>query len=256
MHGLGNDFTIIKKENVQNIDPKSLAIKIANRRTGIGCDQFILYSEDGIMEIYNQDGSSAKACGNASRCLVKLIFLETGQKDIGLKVCGRDIFGQIFEDDSVIINMGKVSFDNSWMPSQTDLYQLAKLYNIDPKDIICADVGNPHLVIFSSLPQEDKRIIGMQLQNSHFFPDGVNVNFAKIKNNIIHLDVWERGVGFTLACGSGATTTFASAVKLGLVQNESNVLFELGELKMKFSDQEEVSMRGDATLVCRGIYYA
>ncbi|MES2215389.1 MAG: diaminopimelate epimerase [Pseudomonadota bacterium] len=255
MHGLGNDFVLLHKSQLPpNVDVSAFAKEISNRRTGIGCDQLILYSELGSDEyemfIYNQDGSSAGACGNGTRCLTKLI----GKKHIIINVQGRKLPAALNNDGSVTVNMGSVSFNESWMPSESTLWELSAFYKLDPREAICAFVGNPHLVIFKSdLSDADQALIGQALEHHPLFPGGINVNFAKVENGKIDLKVWERGDGFTLACGSGASASYAAAKKLGFVGNEGVVKFELGELNMSMQN-DDVLMTGPAVFVAKGAY--
>ncbi len=257
MHGLGNDFVIISETHLPSkINMTEFAIKISDRRLGIGCDQFITYddSEKNIqMSIYNQDGSKALACGNASRCLSRLIFDQTSKKEITLHVGSRKVICEYIDENNIKVDMGPANFNAPWMPGAEALWKLAERYLIEPKEVICADVANPHLVIFSKLSDKDQEIIGAAFQKSDLFKDGVNVNFAKIDDNKIHLKVWERGAGFTLACGSGAIATFASACKLGFAAEQAEIVFKLGSLQMQKQDGS-ITMRGPASYVFSGEY--
>lgn len=256
MHGLGNDFVIVNQEDLaKNCDFSQLAINISNRHTGIGCDQFIIYAKKSNfyeMIIYNQDGSKAKLCGNASRCLAKLIYLNTGQKYIILKIADRELSCQILGIDEISVDVGQVSFDEKWMPSSEKIWPILERYGLDLKEVICADVGNPHFIIFSNLTSQDKNIIGEKLQE--LFIDGVNVNFASIKDKKIYLSVWERGTGLTLACGSGACASFAASDKLGFVKSSCEVIFPLGSLKMS-KNGDNIIMTGVASLVALGEFF-
>jgi len=258
MHGLGNDFVIIKDSALRGIkDMKSFVIKISDRKTGIGCDQFISYKKQDnqvAMSIYNPDGMRAKACGNASRCLTRMMFDEHKLKNIDITIDDKKITGQYTGPKNITVNMGVASFEASWMPQQEDLWQLAQKFRIEPKEVVCVDVGNPHLVIFTKLSDKDKKIIGKSLQMHEFFPDGINVNFAETDDNVIKLKVWERGTGFTYACGSGASASFAAASKLGFIDEVADVAFKLGSLKMS-KKNEEILMSGPASYVFAGEYY-
>ncbi len=257
MHGLGNDFVIIDENHMpKNIDMQSFVQNIADRELGVGCDQFITYRQESdkvIMAIYNQDGSRAKACGNASRCLTRLLFDQTGVKSIKLDVDGRVVTGQYIDMNRMQVDMGSPSFESSWMPNDADLWALAERYMIEPKEMLCVDVANPHLVIFSKLSEKDMSIIGGNFQQTELFPDGINVSFARVMDNKIHLKVWERGAGFTYACGSGAIATFAAANKLGFAGNESEIVFKLGSLHMQ-KQKDSVVMSGPASYVFTGDY--
>jgi diaminopimelate epimerase len=258
MHGIGNDFVIIEDLLLLDIkDIKNFVINIANRQIGIGCDQLITYRKQNnfvSMNIFNQDGSKAKACGNASRCLSRLIFDQCGIKNTIINIADKEITTIYSDPDNITVKMGTAHFAADWVPTQEKLWQLAEKYRIELKEMICVDVGNPHLVIFSKLSDKDKKIIGRDLQNNELFANGVNVNFVQIKDNNIILKVWERGTGFTLACGSGASASFAAASKLGFVDNEAEVTFKLGTLKMKKKD-DQILMTGSASYVFSGEYY-
>lgn len=258
MHGLGNDFVVVNKRDLSSsYDLSQLAKNMADRHIGIGCDQFIIYEEhDDFYEmiIYNIDGSSAKLCGNATRCLAKLIYLDTGKKDITVMVGNKKLLCNVEDENNISVNVGSVSFNEAWMPSRDKIWELAERYMIDLKETICVDIGNPHLVIFSKLEPQDQKIVGEKLQAKELFADGVNVNFAEVKDNKIYLSVWERGAGLTLACGSGACGSFAAGLKLGFIHSPSMVVFKHGSLTMK-EENGNIIMQGAATLVARGEYY-
>ena len=257
MHGLGNDFVIINEHHMpKNPNIPSFVQEVSSRELGIGCDQFIVYSQNSDtvrMKIYNQDGSAAKACGNASRCLTRLVFDKTGNKNIKLDIDGRIVLGKYIDKNTIEVDMGTPLFKNNWMPDVSDLWTLAERYMIEPKEMICVDVANPHLVIFSQLSKKDMGIIGSDFQKNQLFPGGINVNFAKIVNNKINLKVWERGAGFTYSCGSGAIATFSAANKLGFSGDEAEIVFKLGSLNMK-KQNNTVTMRGPASYVFTGEY--
>jgi len=258
MHGLGNDFVIVNKRDLMGTyDLSRLAKNIADRHTGIGCDQFIIYEEHNSfyeMVIYNIDGSSAKLCGNATRCLAKLIYLNTGKRDITVVVGNKKLLCYVNDENNISVNVGSVSFNEPWMPSRDKIWEFAERYMIDLKETICVDVGNPHLVIFSKLDIQDQKIVGEKLQDKDLFADGINVNFAEVKDNKIYLSVWERGAGLTLACGSGACGSFAAGLKLGFIHSPSEVVFKHGSLIMK-EENGNIIMQGPAAIVARGVYY-
>ena len=262
MQGLGNDFVVINSQELVDVDYEDLVKKIADRRLGIGCDQVIIYELESAqkcyMTIYNTDGSRAQACGNGTRCLVKLVCDYIKAKQLDVIVGARTLKSSIQDDDKILVNMGTVSFDKNWMITQEQILDIAKIYNLNPREIICVDVANPHLVIFSSdLSEMDRFNLAAKLSSSEFFSEGVNINFAYIENNQIKLNVWERGVGFTSACGSGACATFAAAAKLSYINlsRPVKVQFSLGSLSLSFDEKNNILMSGGADLVAKGIYY-
>ena len=260
MHGLGNDFVLINKDLLPgNLPISHFAKTISDRHTGLGCDQFIIYQKQSdskyLMWIYNQDGSEAGACGNATRCVAKLSYLDSGETEVDIQVASRILPCKILSQELVRVNMGKVSFEEIWMPNLQEIWELVKLYNINPRDIICADIGNPHFIIITDnqLSEEDQNLLGSLFEKNPIFPKGVNVNFANITDGSINLRVWERGTGITLACGSGACATFAAARKLGFVSDKIDIYFALGKLEMSYSN-DEIYMNGPATIVAKGVY--
>lgn len=258
MHGLGNDFVIVNQQHLpSSSDIQLLSKQIADRHIGIGCDQLIVYnklSDYYQMSVYNHDGSIAKACGNAARCLAKLMYITSNEQKIVLEIAGRRLTAETVNSNEFKVNMGRVSFNENWMPAKEKIWEIAERYMIELKEIICADIGNPHLIIFSNLSSQDKKIVGEKLQETDLFPDSINVNFATIVDDKIHLEVLERGTGFTLACGSGACVTFAAAVTLGFVGRQAEVVFKYGSLKMD-KEQEDIIMSGAAELVASGEFY-
>lgn len=282
MHGLGNDFIFIKadgqmhnlelslffSQDGQKFEISSIVKKIADRRFGIGCDQVIFYAIDNMnidnnisnyqMAIFNSDGSRAEICGNAARCLAYLVYKETNQKNILISLFGinRILPAKIIDDFNISINMGKAVFNSDWIPAKETLISFLDLYGIESKEVICVDFANPHIVIFSPLSEKDQEIIAKNLQNNSLFPEGININFAKIEKDVINLVVWERGVGFTLACGSGACASFSAAEKLGFV-NEKEVIikFAAGHLLMSKEKNGDVIMIGPASFVAEGEFF-
>ncbi len=258
MHALGNDFLFIDKSITRYLDPSSIVL-IANRKLGIGCDQVIFYERNFAanyqVQIYNPDGSQAGMCGNAMRCLGLLCRQIYDEGQIAALVGNKRIKIDALDADNIKVNMGPAELNSEWMPKLPDLINVLGDWQIDLKEVMCADIGNRHLVIFyRNLGDQDKILLGQSLQNMHLFEDGINVNFARITSpNSIHLRVFERGAGMTLACGSGACATFAVARKLKFVEERATINFEMGELFMS-SLNDEIIMSGPATKVAEVIF--
>jgi diaminopimelate epimerase len=256
MHGLGNDFIIVNNDQVDHIKNITHFIQSASdRRLGIGCDQFIIYKlklpNFCEMIIYNSDGTIAEACGNGTRCLAALIYEKHSIDRLEIQTQTR-VIKSFISGQNVSVNMGQVSFEEPWMPSRKDLFDLLNLFDISIKEIQCVDIGNPHLVIFAkNFNDSDRKILIEKIYSSHLFKDGVNISFAKIENDIIDLYVWERGVGYSFACGTAACASFAAANKLGFIKDEISIKFELGSLKLHY----ENIMTGSATKTISGDYY-
>ncbi|MDX1917132.1 MAG: diaminopimelate epimerase [Rickettsiaceae bacterium] len=256
MHGLGNDFIILDKTTIpDSIDIYNFARKFCKRPLGIGCDQLIIYQQvaDGaIMEIYNPDGSPAGACGNATRCVAYLMYETYGSTECKIYVGTRSLYTYYKSMDNVSVNMGPVDYSPKWAPARNLLHEFLSPYIKENIEFMSVSIGNPHLIIFSQdISEQDIALIGPRIEKASFFPDGVNVNFAKIINGEIILKVWERGTGLTYACGSGACATFASALKLGYVKSNAKVRFELGALDICIKD-EDIIMEGPVAIVAKG----
>lgn len=239
MEALGNDFVIIPS----CVDLSTDQIKsICNRRYGIGCDQLIIITDskfaDCKMMIFNNDGSEAGACGNATRAVAKLLKKESGNIEIG----GR-IFAFEIKEECIEINMG-VPILVSLEPITFPEYKLSG-YEIS--------VGNPHFVVI--VPELDPnmiRNIGPKISSHSYFSNGVNVNFARVLNNhTVKLKVWERGSGETLACGSGACATTYMLHKLGMCNNSAIVKQQGGSLHISVQN-DQILMQGSANLVFEG----
>jgi diaminopimelate epimerase len=260
MHGLGNDFVMVNREYTKTVNNlQHLAKSIAQRRLGIGCDQAIFFTniakDHYLMEIYNTDGSPAKACGNATRCLALLVSSQTKASSLCIEVFDRKLQCTIDESESISVNMGQAEFCANWIPAQDKLWELSSIYKLNPRELICVDVGNPHLIIFhEALSESEMEFLGKKFASHSIFSDGVNVNFVHVVNSDLHITVWERGVGLSLACGSGACASFAAAYKLGFIQNSKALVhLKLGNLQMKL-DKNDIIMTGPATKVATGNY--
>ena len=255
MQGLGNDYLYIYGEVPENV--KELAIKHSNRHFGVGSDGLIYISPSKVadfkMRIFNADGSEAKMCGNGIRCVGKYVYdkgltdktelkIETlsGIKTLKLNV----VFGKV---KTVTVDMGKTVCDKDITLTAED-----KVFTATP-----VSVGNPHIVIFvkdvENFPVEK---YGKVLEKEDIFPDGVNVEFAEVKEDFIRMRVWERGSGITLACGTGACATVTAAVKKGFIRENEIVAVKLdgGNLKITYTENG-VTMTGGAGFCCEGETY-
>lgn len=256
MHGLGNDFVIIDARAPALSDalhmPAIKASAIANRHSGIGCDQLIILrpsdTADVQMQIYNADGGEVEACGNATRCVVKLlgdsISIETGAGMLS---------GQA-TDSGAIVDMGKPRFDWDEIPLAYAMDTLRMPVGWENlQDPAAVNVGNPHVIFFvedSDAVALDR--LGPMIEVDPLFPQRVNVNVAHVKDGDIYLRVWERGVGLTRACGTGACATAVAALQRGLVQSPVNVHLPGGTLIVSWEKDSSILMQGPTTYVFSG----
>jgi diaminopimelate epimerase len=252
MHGLGNDFVIFDAREAPLEMDGATARALADRRTGIGCDQLILLEPsakaDLRMRIWNADGGEAEACGNASRCVASLLG-----GDSLIETAGGLLRAEA-EQGGARVEMGEPRF--GWdeiplaYPMDTEALPVAweELHN--PTAL---NVGNPHVVFFV----EDCRAVpldrlGPMIETDPLFPDRVNVNVASIEEGVVRLRVWERGVGLTQACGTGACATAVAAIRRRLVASPVVVRLPGGVLTIEWAPGKAIVMRGAATPVFEG----
>ena len=249
MHGCGNDFVVMDdRAHSLGITP-ARAAAIADRRTGVGCDQFIVIEpgDDAFMRIYNPDGSEAGACGNATRCVVSLLAAETGRTALNIRTISGDLPSWVLPDGRVRVDMGPARL--GWAdiplagPADTLHLDLARGAVADPA---AANMGNPHATFFvPDMDALDIESIGPSLERDPLFPQRANIGFVQVLSpERIRLRVWERGAGLTLACGSGACAALVNAARRGLTGRRAAVLVDGGELEIEWRDDGHVLMTG------------
>lgn len=252
MHGLGNDFVVIDaRERPVQITPQR-ARGIADRRTGIGCDQLILLepsaSADLRMRIFNADGGEVEQCGNALRCVAQL----TGVGRI--ETAGGLVEAQTIEA-GVAIDMGAPRFGWEEIPLAYALDTAALPVGWDGLENGAAvNVGNPHIVFFVDvLDAVELERLGPEIEHDALFPERVNVNVAQVTGpSSLRLRVWERGAGPTRACGTGACATAVAAIRKGLVQSPVMVSLPGGDLRIDWAPGASIRMTGPAAHVFAG----
>lgn len=268
MQGCGNDYIYVDctKNLIDNI--RETAIKVSDRHFGIGSDGLILIrpsdKADFMMDMYNNDGSSGKMCGNGIRCVAKYVYdkgltnktslkIETlsGIKDLELTVENGKV-------KSVTVDMGSPVVKADAIPVVFPKDQLinepveigGRTYNIT-----CVSMGNPHAVVFvDDVDKLKLDIIGPMFENHPMFPERVNTEFIHVLDRKhIKMRVWERGSGETLACGTGACASVVACILNGLTDHEVNVTLLGGELMIKYDESSNrVYMTGPAVTVFEG----
>jgi diaminopimelate epimerase len=246
MHGCGNDFVVFdERAGTLGFSPARVAA-LADRRTGIGCDQFITIeppppgcNADAFMRIRNPDGTEAGACGNATRCVAHLLARETGRRHQVIRTVAGNLPADVLPDGRVQVDMGPPRLD--WpeiplaRPMDTLHLDLARGPVADPA---AASMGNPHATFFlddlSIIPIEQ---IGPELEHDPLFPEQANIGFAQVlAPDRIRLRVWERGAGLTLACGSGACAALVNAHRRGLTGRRADVMMDGGSLTIEWRE--------------------
>jgi diaminopimelate epimerase len=249
MHGCGNDFVVMDDRACSLGITPVRAAAIADRHTGVGCDQFIAIEpgDDAFMRIYNPDGSEAGACGNATRCVASLLAAETGRTALNIRTISGDLPSLVLPDGRVRVDMGPARL--GWAevplagPADTLHLDLARGAAADPAAV---SMGNPHATFFiPDMDAVDIESIGPSLEHDPLFPERANIGFVQVfAPDRIRLRVWERGAGLTLACGSGACAALVNAARRGLTGRRAAVLVDGGELEIEWRDDGHVLMTG------------
>ena len=248
MHGLGNDFVILDARKGAVPMDAARARAIADRRTGVGCDQVILLEPSDVadlrMRIWNADGGEVESCGNATRCVVQL---EGGRITIETK-------GGILSGDGDGVDMGAPRFGWAEIPLAYAMDTASMPVGWEElQDGAAINVGNPHIVFFvKDADAFDLARLGPIIENDPLFPERVNVNVASFDGDAIRLRVWERGAGLTAACGTGACATAVAAIRQRLVSSPVEVRLPGGALVIDWTAGGTIRMSGPATYVFSG----
>ncbi len=262
MHGLGNDFVVFDARKQGLALDAATAHAIADRRRGVGCDQVIVIGPgrkggDATMRIYNADGSEVEQCGNGTRCVAKLLMEEADKPRVRIDTLGGPLECSDAGGGLVTVDWGKAR--HQWdevplaQPADTNMFQL----NVDGATHVASavSVGNPHVVLFvedaESAPVET---LGPRIETHPMFPQKTNVEFVSLTGiDALRMRVWERGVGVTQACGSGACAVAVAAHRRGLTGRKVEVVLDGGSLFIEMREGDEhVLMTGPATLAFQG----
>lgn len=254
MHGLGNDFVVLDAR-AKALPPIStqMASALADRHTGIGCDQLIVLEPSEAqafrMRIYNADGGEVEACGNATRAVAMLhgerASIETAGGVLALEP----------SEGGATVDMGKPRFGWDQIPLEYAMDTLVMPMGWgDLQHPSAVNVGNPHVIFFvDEADAVDLATLGPEIENDPIFPERVNVNVASLAGpNHVKLHVWERGAGLTRACGTGACATAVAAIRCKLVGNRVTVTLPGGDLLIEWSEGSTIRMTGPATESFRG----
>lgn len=266
MHGLGNDFMVVDNLAGDITFNAEQISNLANRHLGIGFDQLLVVETSNTKDIdfryviYNADGSEAEQCGNGARCFARFVSEKglSNNNPIVVETRSGIISLHLNDDNTVRVDMGKpnLQYEDSIIPKQgigREIYQTLK----EKHEGIVLSVGNPHYVMIKKdIWNIDVEDIAEDIQNSGFFPDGINVGFMQMEDfrDIIQLRVYERGVGETLSCGSGACAAVICGVirPLGWLNSKVRVDFEQGNVQVEYKKGEHVFLSGPAQFVFEG----
>lgn len=256
MHGLGNDFVVLDaREGLAVAVDRHLAQALADRHTGIGCDQLILLepstAADFRMRIFNPDGGEVEACGNATRAVGLLHGKPARIETLGGVLTADPAAG------GITVDMGEPRFEWDRIPLAYALDTLTLPVAWEELDAPTAvNVGNPHVIFFvADCEAVDLARLGPEIEHDPLFPERVNVNVATVTDRThIRLRVWERGAGLTLACGTGACATAIGAMRRGLVERSVAVALPGGTLQIEWTAEGRIRMTGPATESFRGSF--
>ncbi|NCU11348.1 MAG: diaminopimelate epimerase [Sphingomonadaceae bacterium] len=256
MHGLGNDFVVLdgRAQALPAMTPV-LVRALADRHTGIGCDQLVVLEASDTADLkvrfFNHDGGEVQSCGNASRAVGLLLGQPAEVETLGGLI-------RIAPDGGgITVDMGQPRFEWDQIPLAypMDTHTMPVAWEaLDAPTAV--NVGNPHVVFFvadTAAVELDR--LGPEIEHDPLFPERINVNVATIASRTrIHLRVWERGAGETLACGTGACATAIGAMRRGLTERAVTVSLPGGDLRIEWTDAGRILMNGPAVESFRGTF--
>ena len=253
MHGLGNDFVVIDARVSLVAMPPARAKAIADRKTGIGCDQLIVLEHSDVadfkMRIFNADGGEVEACGNATRAVAMLIGGINNIETLGGMLNSEALEGGA----KVTLDAPKFDWEAIPLAYPADTSALPVGWE-GLENPFAVNVGNPHVVFFvDNADAVDLERLGPLIEHDGLFPERINVNIATVTGpNRITLRVWERGVGITRACGTGACATAVAAIAKKLVASPVTISLTGGDLDIAWERGSGIVMTGGATHVFTG----
>ncbi len=265
MDGAGNDYIYVDTTRYPISDPQTASVKWSNRHTGIGSDGLVLIGKPSIlsgadfsMRIFNADGSEAKMCGNASRCIGKYLYERhlTDSSEIkletlsGVKTLSLPLSPDRLTVTGVTVDMLQPAFHQaSQYDEQVGLDALREYGHP-----LFVSMGNPHCVVFvDDIAAIDVARVGAMGEHLPVFPERCNIEFAQLTGtDELRTRVWERGSGITMACGTGACATAVAAAHVGLTSRESDVVMDGGRLHVRWAEDDHVMLSGPAEFVFDG----
>jgi diaminopimelate epimerase len=265
MHGLGNDFLVVDCITQNVFFSAELIKRLADRHTGVGFDQLLIVEApydpetDFHYRIFNADGSEVEQCGNGARCFARFVSMKglTNKRTIKVSTKKGKMVLNLSQDNLVSVDMGVPEFDPKRIPFSAKQKEKTYILRAGERTLFSGAVsmGNPHVVTaVDNIQTDDVATLGPLLESHERFPERVNAGFMQvIDRNHIALRVYERGVGETQACGSGACAAVAVGILQGQLNNEVKVTLLGGELTIKWDGEgKPLFMTGPATHVYDG----
>ena len=239
MHGLGNDFVVVDERGAAPRVTAALARAIANRHRGVGFDQLaVIYDTPDVdlhLTFWNSDGSTAAACGNATRCIARLVMDQTGQRDLTITTERGTLKAVDAGNGLTSVNMGQPQLDWNEIPLTEQMDTLHLPIDGAP---IATGMGNPHCTFFvDDAEAVDLATRGALIEHHPLFPQRTNVQFASlIGPDHLRMRVWERGVGVTLASGSSSCAVAVAAARRVLTGRKVTITLDGGDLAIDWRD--------------------
>ena len=253
MHGLGNDFVVVDAREVPFALTEARARALADRRTGVGCDQIVVLepprngSADVFLRFWNSDGGEVDACGNGTRCAASLVMSESGRDAIAIETVAGLLGAEIAGPGRVAVDMGKarLGWDDIPLARKQDTLHL-ELEREALRDPVAVNMGNPHAVFFVDDAEAiDLARLGPDLERDPIFPERANIGVAQLTGpDALRLRVCERGAGVTRACGTGACAAAVAAARRGLTGRRVTVTLDGGPLEIEWRGDGHVMMTG------------
>ena len=266
MNGLGNDFVVVEARSAPFAPTPEEVRAIADRKTGIGCDQLISIepsaTADARVRFWNSDGEEVGACGNGSRCVGWLLMEAAGTDQAVMETLGGPLQAHRVGDKLVSVDMGTPRLAWDQIPLSEEMDTTGIELQVGPIDAPhlhtpgCVNMGNPHVVFFvADAEVAPVREAGSMIEHHMLFPEGVNVGFAQIKaRDRIRLRVWERGAGLTKACGTGACAALVAAARRKLTDRMATLELDGGELTIEWRrGDDHVIMTGPLEIEFTGV---
>jgi diaminopimelate epimerase len=266
MNGLGNDFVVLDlRMRALDLGPSNIRA-IADRKSGIGCDQVIALQPsadaDAFMRIWNADGGEVGACGNAARCVAALLAAETDSPQVSIETESAILGAEVNDDGSVTIDMGTPRFKWNEIPLSEPFHDTKGIeLQIGPIDDpvlhtpSVVNVGNPHCIFFvEDVDAHDLARFGPTLEHHPLFPERANISLAQVTGpGSLRLRTWERGAGLTKACGTAACAAVVAAARRGLTDRSVLVSLSGGDLLIEWrEDDDHILMTGPFALDYEG----
>lgn len=266
MNGLGNDFVVFDARLNPLAMTEDKARAIADRKTGIGCDQLIVLEPskraDVTMRIWNNEGMEVESCGNASRCIADLLFDEQNKTRATIDTKGGFLIAEKGGDKLVTVDMGPPRFDWQDIPLSEKFHDTRYIeLSVGPAEAplihspSVVNVGNPHCIFWvKSLDVVDLAKVGPMLEHHPLFPERCNITLARVDSkDHAEIRVWERGAGLTKACGTAACAVMAAGFRLRKFNARANITLPGGDLMMEIREADgHIIMTGPVTYEFEG----